>query len=100
MTVSTDAFVPEMSGKHNRAFAVERFSNILSIYAGHFGDLLFRSVGYPKKLSAVVETQFPYFTVVETGEQVTNANPNEVMVIGTLENGGLFSLQIEGAQKA
>ena len=38
-------------------------------------------------------------TVVETGEQIPNTNPNEVMVIGTLENGGLFSMQVEGAQK-
>jgi len=36
---------------------------------------------------------------LETGEKIPNTNPNEVMVIGTLEGGGLFSLQIEGAQK-
>jgi predicted dehydrogenase len=36
---------------------------------------------------------------VETGEQIPNTNPNEVLVIVTLENGGLFSIQVEGAQK-
>jgi len=99
MTVSADAFVPEMSVRHNWVFDAANFSNVLSIYAAHFGDMLFRSVGFPKKLTAVIETQFPFFTVVETGEQVANANPNEVMVIGTLENGGLFSIQVEGAQR-
>ena len=46
-----------------------------------------------------METQFPFFTVAETGEQVLNRNPHEVMVIGTLEGGGLFSMQVEGAQQ-
>src|SRR6266568_4583709 len=65
MTVSADAFVPEMSGRHSWAFDASNFSNVLSIYAGHYGDMLFRSVGFPKKLTAVIETQFPFFTVVE-----------------------------------
>jgi len=99
MTVSADAFVPEMPGRYSWAFDAANFSNVLSIYAAHFGDMLFNSVGFPKKLTAVIETQFPFFTVVETGEQIPNTNPNEVMVIGTLENGGLFSMQVEGAQK-
>ena len=61
-------------------------------------DVLFQAVGYPKKLTAVLENQFPFFTVVETGAQVPNTTPNEVMVIGSLEVGGLFAVQIEGAQ--
>jgi predicted dehydrogenase len=99
MTVSADAFVPEMPERYSWAFDAANFSNILSIYAAHFGDMLFSIVGFPKKLTAVIETQFSFFTVVETGEQVPNINPNEVMVIGTLEIGGLFSMQVEGAQK-
>jgi predicted dehydrogenase len=99
MTVSVDAFAPEMFARHSWAFDAANFSNVLSIYAAHFGDMLFRSVGFPKKLTAVIETQFPFFTVIETGEQVPNTNPNEVMVIGTLEDGGLFSMQVDGAQK-
>lgn len=99
MRVSTDAFVPTMPGRYEWAFHATNFSNVLSIYAAHFGDMLFRSVGFPKKLTAVIETQFPFFTVLETGEQIPNTNPNEAMVIGTLEGGGLFSMQVEGAQK-
>ena len=99
MTVSVDAFPATMPGRYAWAFDAANFSHALSVYAAHFGDMLFRSVGFPKKLTAVMETQFPFFTVAETGEQVLNRNPHEVMVIGTLEGGGLFSMQVEGAQQ-
>jgi predicted dehydrogenase len=99
MTVSVDAFPPTMPAMYEWAFHTSNFSHVLSVYAAHFGDMLYRSVGTPKRLTAVVETQFPFFTIMETGEQIPNTNPNEVMVIGTLENGGLFSMQVEGAQK-
>ncbi len=87
-----------MPGRYEWAFHSSNFSHVLSIYAAHFGDMLHRSVGFPKKLAAVIETQFPFVTVEETGEQIANTNPNEVMVIGTLEGGGLFSMQVEGGQ--
>lgn len=99
MTVNVDAFPDTMPGKYDWAFYAESFSHVLSVYAAHFGDMLYQSVGFPKKLTAVIETQFPFFTIAETGQQIPNSNPNEVMVIGTLENGGLFSIQIEGGQK-
>jgi len=99
MTVSADAFVPTMPGKYKWAFPESNFSHVLSIYGGHFMDMLFQAVGFPEKLTAVIENQFPFFTVEETGEQIPTTNPNEAMVIGKLEDGGLFSIQIEGAQK-
>lgn len=99
MTVNVDAFPATMPGRYEWAFHASNFSHVLSVYAAHFGDMLFRSVSFPKKLTAVIETQFTFFTVEETGEQIPNTNPNEVMVIGTLEAGGLFSMQIEGGQK-
>lgn len=40
-----------------------------------------------------------FFTVEKTGEQIPNTNPNEVMVIGTLKDKGLFSVHTEGGQK-
>src|SRR4051812_23721547 len=36
--------------------------------------------------------------VIETGEKVPTIRPDAAMAIGTLENGALFSVQIEGAQ--
>lgn len=99
MTVSVDAFPDTMPGRYDWAFINENFSHVLSVYAAHFGIELFQAIGFPKKLTAIMETQFPFFTIAETGEQVPNTNPNEIMVIGTLVNGGLFSIQIEGGQK-
>ncbi len=88
-----------MRGRYEWAFHASNFSNVLSVYAAHLGGMLFRSVGFPKKLTAVLETQFPFFTVAETGEQIPNTNPNSAMAIGTLEDGGLCSVQIEGGQQ-
>jgi len=99
MSVGVDAFPPTMPQRYAWTFDPANFTNVLSIYVGHFGDLLFHTVGFPDKLTAVTETQFPHVTIVETGQQVPNTAPNEVMVIGTLEGGGLFSVQVEGAQR-
>jgi predicted dehydrogenase len=99
MTVSVDAFPPIMPGRYAWCFDGSNFSHVLSIYAGHFGDMLFHSVGFPKKLTAVVENQFSLITVEETGQKIPTTRPDEVMVIGTLEDGGLFSVQIEGGQR-
>lgn len=59
MIVSADAFEPMMSEKHSWAFPVSNFSHVLSIYGGHFMDILFHTVGFPQKLTAIVKNQFP-----------------------------------------
>lgn len=99
LTVSVAAFGPTMSEKYAWAFPAASFSHVLSIYGGHFMDVLFQAVGFPKKLTAIVQNQFPCLTVVETGEQIPNTTPNEVLVIGTLAASGLFAVQIEGGQQ-
>lgn len=99
MSVGVDAFRPRMSERHMWTIDAANITHVLSIYGGHFGDLLFHTVGFPARLTAVVENQFPTVTIEETGEEVPYASPNEVMVIGTLEGGGLFSVQLEGAQR-
>ncbi|WP_030605605.1 Gfo/Idh/MocA family protein [Streptomyces fulvoviolaceus] len=99
ISVGVDAFPPVMPEKVAWTFDVDAFTHVLSIYGGHFLDVLFQIVGPPKDLTAIVETQFPELTVLETGKTVSSAKPDEVMAIGTLENGGLFSVQLEGAQK-
>lgn len=99
MTVSVDAFPPTMPGRYEWVFNTANFTHVLSIYVAHFGDLLFHSIGFPKKLTAVVETQFPLITVEETGEKIPTTRPDAAMVIGTLAGGGLFSIQIEGGQR-
>jgi predicted dehydrogenase len=99
MTVNVDAFQPAMPGRYAWTIDPSSFTHVLSIYAGHFMDMLFHTVGFPKKLTAVVENQFPFITITETGEKVPTSKPDAAMIIGTLEGGGLFSVQIEGGQK-
>ena len=76
MSVSVDAFPATMPGRYAWAFYASNFSHVLSVYAAHFGDMLFHSVGFPNKLTAIVKTQFPFFTVGETGEKIPNTSPN------------------------
>ncbi|MCX5094012.1 Gfo/Idh/MocA family oxidoreductase [Streptomyces sp. NBC_00365] len=99
ISVGVDAFPPVMPERVAWTFDVDAFTHVLSIYGGHFLDVLFQIVGPPKDLTAIVETHFPELTVLETGKTVPSAKPDEVLAIGTLENGGLFSVQLEGAQK-
>ncbi|WP_128931574.1 Gfo/Idh/MocA family protein [Bradyrhizobium zhanjiangense] len=98
MTVSVDAFENPMSQAHSWSFDIANFAHTLSIYGGHFQDLLFNAVGFPNQLTAIVRNQFPLIDVIETGEKVPTTRPDAAMMIGTLENGALFSVQIEGAQ--
>jgi len=56
MMVSVDAFQPTMPERYQWAFPTSNFSHVLSIYGGHFMDVLFQSVGFPKKLTAVVKS--------------------------------------------
>lgn len=99
MSVGVDAFGEDMPEFAKWALDSANFTQLLSIYGGHFHDMLFHGVGLPKKLTAVIENQFPVTTIAETGEKVPYTSPNEVMVIGTLSGGGLFSIQLEGGQK-
>ncbi len=77
----------------------ENFSHILSIYGGHFLDMLFHVVGAPQTVSAIVTPQFPAITLIETGETFANRTPDQVVAIGTLARGGVFSIQIEGGKR-
>lgn len=75
------------------------FSHILSIYGGHFLDMLFQMVGRPATVSAEVVNQFPEITIAETGEKFPNTTPDQVLLFGRLENGGVYSIQIEGGKR-
>jgi predicted dehydrogenase len=80
-------------------YCAENFSHILAIYGGHFMDMLFHVVGAPLTLAAIVKDQFPSVTLIETGETFPNTTPDQVVVIGTLANGAIFSIQIEGGKR-
>jgi predicted dehydrogenase len=98
MSVGVDAFGEVMPEFAKWALDAANFTHVLSIYGGHFQDMLFHGVGFPQKLTAIMENQFPVITIAETGEKIPYTSPNEVMVIGTLSNGALFSIQLEGGQ--
>jgi predicted dehydrogenase len=75
------------------------FSHVLSIYGGHFFDLLFHVAGAPDRISAIVQSQFPTLTLTSTGEVFPNRTPDQAVVIGTLKNGAVLSVQIEGGKR-
>ncbi len=99
MSVGVDAFGEVMPEFAKWALDAANFTEVLSIYGGHFHDMLFHGVDFPEKLLAIAVNQFPVTTVAQTGEKVPYTSPNEVMVIGTLPGGSLFSIQLEGGQK-
>jgi predicted dehydrogenase len=98
MSVGVDAFTPTLPERYRWTIEETNFTNLLSIYGGHFFDLLFHLLGPPAQYVAVNQNQFPATTIEETGEQVPNSSAHEVMMIGTLTRGGLFAIQLEGAQ--
>jgi predicted dehydrogenase len=97
--VSMNYFQGQRSTDLRWTIPAENFSHILSIYGGHFMDLLFQVVGAPQTVSAVVQNQFPNITLIETGETFPNTTPDQVLVIGTLANGAVFTIQIEGGKR-
>ena len=98
MSVGVDAFGEVMPDHKKWTLDAANFTEVLSIYGGHFHDMLFHGVSFPEKLSAVTQNQFPVTTILDTGERVPYTSPNEVMIIGTLASGELFSVQLEGGQ--
>jgi predicted dehydrogenase len=77
----------------------ENFSTVVAIYAGHFLDMLFHSVGRPRSLSALMVNQFPKATIRETGEVFDKTTPDQRALVGTLENGAVLSVHIEGGKR-
>ncbi len=97
MHVSMSGFGPVRSASLDWTLPAINFSNVLSIYGGHFMDMLFHAVGQPVALSAILKTQFPELTAGD-GPKVRNENADAVMVMGTIQNGALFQIHIEGGK--
>jgi len=53
----------------------------------------------PASVSAEVLNQFPDITIIETGKTYLNSTPDQVLVIGRLANGGVYTIQIEGGKR-
>ena len=95
---TADAFGAELPARYAWVLKPAAFVSLLPVYLGHFGDLLFTTVGPPIKLTAITQNQIPTVTLTDTGERVPYPVPTAVMIIGTLERGGMFSIQLEGGQ--
>jgi predicted dehydrogenase len=64
-----------------------------------FLDMVFHSVGRPRRLSALMVNQFPKATIRETGEVFDKTTPDQLVLVGTLENGAVLSVHIEGGKR-
>ncbi|MFZ6649393.1 Gfo/Idh/MocA family protein [Undibacterium sp. TJN25] len=75
------------------------FSSLLSIYGGHFLDVLFTHFGYPETLSGLTVNQFKEVTLIETGETQPHTSPDQVVLSGTFSNGAVLSVHLEAGKR-
>jgi predicted dehydrogenase len=75
------------------------FSHTIAIYAGHFLDALFETVGYPISFSSELVNQFPEVTIAETGEKILTTAPDQLVLSGRLAGNAVISVQIEGGKR-
>ena len=82
----------------SRAWFADRANGatVLTIAGGHSLDALCYCLSDFRELSAVVATQRPRATIIETGETIEMTAPDQVLVHGTLENGAVASVHISG----
>ena len=100
MHVSMESFGgPMRSPALEWTLPIENFSHVLSIYGGHFMDMLFHSVGMPRTVSAIAATQFPILTLSSTGQEFSNDNPDAFIAQGWLTNQALFQIHVEGGKQ-
>jgi predicted dehydrogenase len=99
MHVSMASFGPTRSASLEWTIPAKNFSHVLSIYGGHFMDMLFHAFGWPDTISAIVESQFHTLTLASTGQKYPNENPDEVMAMGRLAGGTPFQIHIEGGKQ-
>ncbi len=99
MHVSMDYFGPVRPPALEWTLPAENFSHVLSIYGGHYLDLMFHLVGAPSTVSGIVATQFPKLTLGRTGQSFPNENPDGVLAQGRLLSGALYSVQVEGGKQ-
>lgn len=84
MSVGVDAFGEVMPEFAKCAVDVGNFTELLSISGGHFHDMLFKGVGFPQQLAAVIKNQFSITTIAETGKKIPYIGPHEVMIISLI----------------
>ncbi|NGZ85060.1 Gfo/Idh/MocA family oxidoreductase [Duganella sp. SAP-35] len=74
------------------------FSSLLSIYGGHFLDVLFTHFGFPVTMNALTVNQFKEITIAETGVTQAHTSPDQVVLSGTFSNGAVLSVHLEAGK--
>ncbi|HWT35730.1 MAG TPA: Gfo/Idh/MocA family oxidoreductase, partial [Paraburkholderia sp.] len=77
----------------------ENFSSVVSIYGGHFLDMLFSGTGWPVSIAALTPNQFPSVTIRETGVSVPTSTPDQLVIAGMLNGNAVVSVHIEGGKR-
>jgi predicted dehydrogenase len=77
----------------------ENFSTVVTIYAGHFLDMVFHAVGRPASISALLANQFKMVTIRETGVEAATTAPNQLVLSGGLGGDAILSVHIEGGKR-
>jgi predicted dehydrogenase len=99
MHVSTNYFQGRLPKALSWTVPAENFSSVVTIYAGHFLDMLFHAVGRPSSISAVLANQFKQATIIETGEVFAKTTPDQLVLIGSLGESAVLTVQIEGGKR-
>ena len=98
MQVSTNSFQATRPRALAWSVPPENFSSAIAIYGGHYLDMLFAATGWPDSFVGVALNQFKVVTIAETGERIPTANPDELVVGGTIGN-AVVSIHIEGGKR-
>ncbi|EAQ81485.1 putative oxidoreductase, mmyg [Blastopirellula marina DSM 3645] len=77
----------------------ENFSSVLSIYGGHFLDMLFWISGWPNEIVAVTTSQFDEVTLTGTNEVIPSSAPDQLLISGTYTSGAVLSVHVEGGKR-
>ena len=99
MHVSMNYFQATLPQALSWAVPSKNFSHVIAIYAGHFLDMLFQSVGKPGSISALLLNQFPVRTVADTGERIETDTPDQLVLSGVIGDDAVLSVHIEGGKR-
>ncbi|WP_227246713.1 Gfo/Idh/MocA family protein [Paraburkholderia caribensis] len=99
MHVSMNYFQATRSRALEWTVPLENFSSVVSIYGGHFLDMLFSTTGWPVSIAALTPNQFPSVTIRETGVSIPTSTPDQLVLAGMLEGSAVVSVHIEGGKR-
>ncbi len=97
--VSVNFFGGRSRKAHAWTAQAEHFTHVVSIYAGHFLEMMFTAAGWPSDISARQLNQFPVVTIEETGEVIEATSLNQLVLIGRIGESTALSAHIEGGKQ-